>query len=220
MTLLWCPSLHGDNGPVVSWLLLRGRCRDCGTGISVRYPAVEVATALVFGVLAWRLGFDAALPAFLYLAAIGVALTMIDIDVHRLPNAIVLPSYVVAAVLLTVPAAVTGEWSQLLRAALGGLVLFAFYFALAFVYPAGMGFGDVKLAGILGACLAWLGWGTLVIGAFAAFLVGGLFAVGLLLAGRATRRSGIPFGPWMILGAAVGFAVGEPLWSAYLGLIL
>ena len=89
-----------DNVPVLSWLLLRGRCRDCRTAISARYPAVELGTAVVFGVLAWHFGFDWALPAYLYLGAISVALAMIDIDVHRLPDAIVLPSYGFAAVLL------------------------------------------------------------------------------------------------------------------------
>ena len=208
-----------DNVPVVSWLLLRGRCRDCGTGISIRYPAVEVATAVVFGVLAWRFGFDGALPAFLYLGAIGVALTMIDIDVHRLPNAIVLPSYVVAAVLLTVPAAATGEWSQLLRAALGGLVLFAFYFALAFVYPAGMGFGDVKLAGVLGIYLGWLGWGVLLIGGFLGFLLGGVVGGALMVVRRAGRKSKIPFGPFMLVGALIAILTGQRIFDGYLNLM-
>ena len=212
-----------DNVPVLSWLLLRGRCRDCSAPISGRYPLVEAGTALVFVGVVLRLGVTWAVPAYLYVAAIGIALALIDLDVHRLPDAIVLPSYGVVAVLLALASwdpGGTSDWGSLLRAVIGGAALWVFYFVLSIAWAGGMGFGDVKLAGILGACLAWLGWGTLVIGAFAAFLVGGLFAVGLLLAGRATRRSGIPFGPWMILGAAVGFAVGEPLWSAYLGLIL
>jgi leader peptidase (prepilin peptidase)/N-methyltransferase len=87
------------------------------------------------------------------------------------------------------------------------------------VKPGGMGFGDVKLAGLLGGALAWLGWGSLLVGAFGAFLLGGVYAVALVVAGRAGRGSGIPFGPWMLLGAAVGVAAGEPLWSGYLGLL-
>jgi leader peptidase (prepilin peptidase)/N-methyltransferase len=82
-----------------------------------------------------------------------------------------------------------------------------------------MGFGDVKLAGLLGGALAWLGWGPFAVGAFGAFLLGGMFAVGLLLTGRANRGSGIPFGPWMLLGAALGIAVGAPAWSWYVGLL-
>jgi leader peptidase (prepilin peptidase) / N-methyltransferase len=216
-----CPSCgHAvrprDNVPVASWLLLRGRCRDCHAPISVRYPFVELATGLVFLVLALRIGFEPELPAYLYLGAIGIALAMIDIDVKRLPNAIVLPSYLVVAVLLGAAAAVQGEWGTLLRAALAGLALYAFYFLLMLVYPRGMGFGDVKLAGILGAYLGWLGWGELVVGSFLAFLVGGVFGVALMVVGRAGRKSAIPFGPWMLLGAVLGILWGGALADLYL----
>src|SRR5665647_3063832 len=112
------------------------------------------------------------------------------------------------------------SWAALLRACIGGAVLWLLYFLMVVVYPAGMGFGDVKLAGVLGAALAWLGWGSLVIGAFTAFLLGGIFAIGLVLAGHATRKTGIPFGPWMLLGCAVGVAFGEPVWNAYLTLLV
>ncbi len=209
-----------DNVPVLSWVLLRGRCRDCAEPIAVRYPLVEVLTAALFVLVVLRFGVSAAVPAYLYLAAIAVALALIDLDTHRLPNAIVLPSYPVLAVLLAIASWGEGEWGALLRAAIGGAVLWLAYFLLLVVYPAGMGFGDVKLAGLLGAALAWVGWGSLAVGGFAAFLLGGLYSVGLLLAGRANRKSGIPFGPWMLLGAAVGVAVGEPLWHAYLGLVV
>ena len=208
-----------DNVPVLSWLLLRGRCRDCGTRISARYPAVELATAVMFGVLAWHFGFDWALPAYLYLGAISVALAMIDIDVHRLPNAIVLPSYGVVAVLLLLPTAVTGEWDQLLRAVLGGLVLFAFYFLLAFIYPAGMGFGDVKLAGVLGVYLGWLGWGVLLIGGFFGFLLGGVMGGALMVVRKAGRKSKIPFGPFMLAGALIAILVGQRIFDGYLNLM-
>ena len=208
-----------DNVPVVSWLLLRGRCRDCRAPISARYPLVEAGTAALFGLTAWH--FDdllPALPAYLVLAAAAVALALIDLDVHRLPNVIVLPLYPVLAVLLALASWLTGDWGALLRAGIGGAALFAFYFLAAVIYPSGMGFGDVKLAGVLGGALAWLGWGPFAVGAFAPFLLGGFYAVGLLLTRRAGRGTGIPFGPWMLLGAAVGVAVGEPLWRAYLGL--
>ena len=104
-----CPSCGNpisprDNVPVVSWLLLAGQCRHCHERISPRYPLVELGTAVLFGLTAWRFGLAWELPAFLYLAAITVALALIDIDVHRLPNSIVLPSYVVAGVLLTAAA--------------------------------------------------------------------------------------------------------------------
>jgi leader peptidase (prepilin peptidase)/N-methyltransferase len=208
-----------DNVPVLSWLLLRGRCRDCGTPISARYPAVELGTAVLFGLVALHVT-PWAVPAFAYLAAIGVALALIDLDTHRLPNAIVLPSYPVLAALLALASWGTGDWSALLRAVIGGTALWVAYFALCLAHPRGMGFGDVKLAGLLGGALAWLGWGAFAVGAFGAFLLGGVFAVALVVTGRAGRGSGIPFGPWMLLGAAVGVAVGEPLWDAYLGLLV
>lgn len=208
-----------DNVPVLSWLLLRGRCRDCGTAISARYPAVELGTAVVFGVLAWHFGFDWALPAYLYLGAISVALAMIDIDVHRLPNAIVLPSYGVAATLLLLAAALTGEWESLLRAGLGGAALFAVYFLLAFIYPAGMGFGDVKLAGVLGIYLGWLGWGVLLVGGFLGFLLGGVMGAALMAVNKAGRKSKIPFGPFMLAGALIAILVGGRIFDKYLNLM-
>jgi leader peptidase (prepilin peptidase)/N-methyltransferase len=209
-----------DNVPVLSWLLLRGKCRDCGEPISIRYPLVELGTAVLFAVLTLSIGFEAELPAFLYLGAIGVALAMIDIDVKRLPNAIVLPSYPVAAVLLTVAAAVEGQWEDLLRAGLGMVALYAFYFLLALVYPAGMGFGDVKLAGLLGLFLGWLGWAEVVTGGFLGFLFGGVVGGGLVLVRRAGRKSMLPFGPFMLAGALVAILWGGALADLYLDTVL
>ncbi|WP_297082202.1 A24 family peptidase [uncultured Demequina sp.] len=206
-----------DNVPVVSWLLLRGRCRDCGAPISGRYPLVEAITGVLFVLVLWKFGLSIDFVAFAYLAALGVVLTSIDLSVHRLPNVLVLPAYGVLGVLFVAASAVAGDWWPLARAAIGGVVLFAFYFAAALVYPGGMGFGDVKLAGVIGMALGWLGWGELVVGSFAAFLLGGVAGVVLMLARRADRRSGIPFGPWMVGGAAVGVAWGAPLWDAYTG---
>lgn len=219
-----CPSCghrvrSRDNVPVLSWLLLRGRCRDCRAPISRRYPLVELAGAVLFGLAAAFAGASWTLPALLYLAAVGLALTLIDLDVHRLPNAIVLPSYPVAAVLLLVAdLAPDGrlDTGTAVRALVGAAALFGFYFLLAFIYPAGMAFGDVKLAGLLGLYLGWFGWGALVVGSFGAFLLGGVFSVGLLLTRRAGRKSGIPFGPWMIAGAVLGVVAGEQLWASYL----
>lgn len=222
-----------DNIPVLSWLLLGGRCRDCKVGISWRYPLVELLTGIVFAAVVLRfapwnalegtaseiIGALAVTLAFVMLAAIGVALAWIDVDTHRLPDVIVLPAYPVLAVLLIIAAAATGDWWALLRAGLGGAILLVAYFAMAFAYPKGMGLGDVKLAGLLGIALGWLGWGELAVGAFSPFLLGGLFAVALVVFKGAGRGSGIPFGPWMLGGTALAVLAGEPIWRGYLRLV-
>lgn len=211
-----------DNIPVLSWLMLRGRCRDCGEPIAVRYPLVEAGTGLLFGGVGLWLGPAWSLPAFLYLAAISVALALIDIDTQRLPDVIVLPSYVVGIVLLALASWNPGgsaDWSALLRAVIGGAAMFAVYLVIVLIYPRGMGRGDVKLAGVLGMHLAWVGWGGLVVGWFAAFLLGGVFGIALMARGSAGRATKIPFGPWMLLGAAVGLVIGEPVADWYLTLL-
>jgi leader peptidase (prepilin peptidase)/N-methyltransferase len=219
-----CPACHTrikarDNVPVVSWLLLRGHCRACACAISSRYPLVEAGTALLFVLVGVRLGATWALAGYLYLAAVAVALALIDLDTHRLPNSIVLPSYGVMGILLGLASWGAGDWSTMLRALIACAAMYAFYFVAMVVYPGGMGFGDVKLAGLLGLSLGWLSWGALVIGWFAAFLLGGTYSVGLLIARRVGRRTAIAFGPWMILGAAVGVGVGSQVWRAYLDLV-
>jgi leader peptidase (prepilin peptidase)/N-methyltransferase len=207
-----------DNVPVLGWLLLRGRCRDCGMSISRRYPLVEAATAGLFVVMLLRFGVDPVLPAYLYLAAIGIALALIDIDVKRLPDALTLPSYPVAAVLLAVGSAGHGDVDSLVRAALGGAAMFAVYFALCFAYPAGMGFGDVKLSGLLGLYAAWLGWDVWAAGLLLGFFLGGFFGVALVLGRRAGRKTAVPFGPFMLLGALVAILTGQQLVQGYLSL--
>ncbi|CAA9362441.1 MAG: Leader peptidase (Prepilin peptidase) / N-methyltransferase [uncultured Frankineae bacterium] len=216
-----CPScgamLHPrDNVPVVSWLLLRGRCRHCSDRVSARYPLVELATAGLFAVMALRFGLDPVLPAYLYLAAVGLALAVIDLDCKRLPNALTLPSYPVAAALLALATLLGSDSGGLVRALLGGAAMYVVYFVLCFAYPAGMGFGDVKLAGVLGMYTAWLGWGAWAVGLFLGFLLGGLFGVLLILARRGGRKTAVPFGPFMLVGVLIAVLVGQDLARAYL----
>lgn len=226
-----CPSCRSairpwQNVPVLSWIFLRGRCAHCGKRISIRYPLVELATGLAFVVVASLfLGMPTAATtpvalAYLYLASISIALALIDLDTRRLPDPIVLPSYVVMLALFTIAAFLGAGWDALLRAAIGGAALFAFYFVLRVIRPAGMGGGDVKLAGVLGIALAWLGWGSLIVGAFAAFLLGGVFGVTLLITRRAGRKSAIPFGPWMLVGTWIGILAGETVAAWYIGLFV
>ncbi|MFT4210724.1 MAG: A24 family peptidase [Microbacterium sp.] len=160
------------------------------------------------------------LVAYLYLAAISVVLAVVDADVRRLPNAIVLPAYPVLLVLLTLACLFGAEWAALLRAVVGGAVLYLCFALLRLAGPGGMGGGDVKLAGVLGIALGWIGGGALVVGVFAAFLGGGLFSVLLLMTRRAGRRTAIPFGPWLLLGAWVGILWGERVASWYAPLVI
>jgi len=162
--------------------------------------------------------FWVVLVAYLYFASISIALTLIDVDVHRLPNSIVLPSYLVAGILFTLACLFGAPWQSLLRAAIAMAALYAFYFIVRLISPRGMGGGDVKLAGVVGLYLGWAGWAALAVGAFAAFVLGGVFGLILIAARRAGRKTAIPFGPWMILGAWVGLFAGEPIGRWYLGM--
>lgn len=217
-----------DNVPLVSWLVLRGRCRSCAEPISVRYPLVELGTALFFVLIAVAFlpqvlagaGIPAVLSlvAFLYLGAVSVALALIDFDTMRLPNRIILPSYAVVGALLGAAGLLAQDWTALLAAAIGAIGMFGLYLGLALAKPGGMGFGDVKLAGLLGMALGFVGLPQLAVGVLAAFLLGGIVGVSLILARRAGRRTAIPFGPWMLAGAWVGILAGEPIAEGYLRL--
>lgn len=225
------PVRWAQNVPVLSWLLLRGRCAACRAPIAIRYPLVELSTGLVFaGVAAWwalalpvpgeavtvPLGARlAVLAAYLWFAASGIALTLIDLDVHRLPHAVTGTAFAGCLTLLTLAWLLGAEAEALGRALAGAVALYAFYAILRLARPGGMGGGDVRLAAVVGLMLGWLGWWPLLVGAFAAFLLGGVFGVSLLIRRRASRRSTIPFGPWIIAGAWVGVLAGEVLGGAY-----
>jgi len=210
------------NIPVLSWIVLAGKCAGCGVRISCRYPLVELTTGVVFVVLTLRMNdlhLLSALPAYLYFAAAGIALFLIDVDFHRLPSAIVLPSYPVVAVLLTVSSAWRDDWWSLARAGAGAAALLGFYLLVRCVHPAGMGLGDVRLAGVLGALLAYLSWPALVIGAFGGFLLGAVAGVITLAGGRGSRKTALPFGPFMVTAAFLALLVAQPIARAYLDLL-
>ena len=209
-----------DNIPVLSWVFLRGRCRTCAEPISSRYPLVEAGCGVLFALMTWRfLDSPLAIPAYLYLAAVGLALAMIDIDTKRLPDALTLPSYPVAAALLLIPAIGYHEWSSFVRAVLGAAALGGFYFVVLVIYPKGMGWGDVRLAGVLGAYLGWLSWGHVAAGGFLGFALGGVLGGLLMLLGRAGRKTAIPFGPFMILGTIIAVLWGQGIVDWYAGIL-
>ena len=184
--------------------------RDRG-GVAVRPPVVELATALRFALAALRFGLSWELPAFLFLAAAGVLLAVIDLQHQLLPNRVVGPSIGIGAALLLVAALAEDQWGALLRAGLGAVVLFAVFLVLALISPKSLGMGDVKLAGLIGLYLGWIGWGAVFVGALAGFMIQALLALVLLAGRRIGLRGELPFGPAMLFGAAVAIGWSDAL---------
>jgi leader peptidase (prepilin peptidase)/N-methyltransferase len=205
------------NIPVLGWLLLRGRCADCRARISARYPLVEAGTAALFVAVAARFGWSWQLPAYLYLAAVAIALAAIDLDVKRLPDTIVLPSYGVALVLLTPAMLVEHSWASGARGLIAAVVLYLTFLIISFF---GMGGGDVKLAALLGIYLGWLGWSSVAVGMFAGFLLGGVFGAALMLNRAATRKTRVPYGPFMLAGAFLAVFAAAPIAHWYSSLLV
>lgn len=179
--------------------------------------AAGAAAAVCAGLLAWRIGWHPALPAWLFLIAAGVVLAYVDIRVHLLPNAIVLPAYPIVLVLLTLGALLSGEWGALLRALICGAALWALFAVAVLIYPAGMGFGDVKLAGLLGLATGWFGAGHVLLGLVLSFCLGGVVSLALVIARRAGRKSAVPFGPFLLVGFLLATLTGPDLIAWYVG---
>jgi leader peptidase (prepilin peptidase)/N-methyltransferase len=195
-----------DNVPVVSWLLLRGRCRSCGTAISWRYPAVELATGLLAAACFWKFGlsWEAAIASFY--CAVLVCLSAIDVERRIVPNKIVLPA---AAVVLVAQTLVhpSVEWVA------GGLGASLFLFLAALAYPRGMGMGDVKLALLLG----FMTGRTVPIALFSGMLFALVPSLVLFVRhGSKARKMAIPFAPFLALGGLLALFAGQPLLHAYL----
>ena len=206
-----------DNIPVVSWLLLRGRCRHCGMKISPRYPAVELANAALWVAMALRFGEDWALPAFLVLASACLAGTMIDFEHMLLPNRLTFPSFFMASALLTVAAAIDGEWDRLARAGIGAAGASGGLLLLAILWPraGAMGGGDIKFALLLGACLGWLGLRHVVLGIMLGFFFGSIVGVALLASKARKLQEHFAFGPFLAAGALVAVWWGQPIIDWY-----
>jgi leader peptidase (prepilin peptidase)/N-methyltransferase len=169
---------------------------------------VLLAGTVVLGLLAWRIGLRADLLAFAYLGCAGTVLGVVDISMRRLPDPLTLPSYPIGMALLGAAVPFTPDGGDRFVDALIGLGALWVLFAVQwFLVPRGFGLGDVKLSGVLGLYLGWLGYEAWVLGVFSTFLLGGVYALALLVLRRAGRRSTIPFGPFMLAGALVGTLV-------------
>jgi leader peptidase (prepilin peptidase) / N-methyltransferase len=200
------PIAWHDNVPLVSYLRLRGRCRSCGARIGLRYPAVELATALLVAACVLTFGLSLVALVGAFFCAVLVAISAIDIEHRIIPNVIVVPAaaIVLAANSLLDPSL---EW---LLAALG---CSAFLFLAVLAYPAGMGMGDVKLALLIGAALGRTAPVALMIGMLASLVPA---AVLFARHGRAARKMGIPFGPFLALGGVIALFIGDRLLDLYL----
>jgi leader peptidase (prepilin peptidase) / N-methyltransferase len=198
-----------DNVPLLSWVLLRGRCRHCGTRISALYPGVELATALLVAACVLDFGLSGRMVVSAYFCAVLVAVSATDLTHRIIPNRIVVPA---AAVILIAQTALepSPQW------ALGALAASGFLFLAVLAYPAGMGMGDVKLALVMGAAL-----GKTVAVAMMLGMLSALVPSVILLArhGSKARKMGIPFGPFLALGSVVALFFGEQLFDWYLGLL-
>ena len=204
-----------DNVPVLSWLLLRGRCRTCGMRISSRYPLVEVATAGLFAAAALRLGADWALPAFCLFFAALLAVALIDLDHFIVPNRIVFPMLAISLPLLALAALLEGELRPLVTAVVGALIASNGLLVINLISPRGMGMGDVKLALLLGLFLGWLGLAHVALGLFLGFLFGAVGGVLLIALGIKTRRDPVPFAPFLAAGTVVAVLAGDLLIELY-----
>lgn len=218
-----CPSCEApirpaDNVPLVSYLLLRGRCRHCGATISPRYVAVEVLTAALFAGSFLRTD-DLEEASFVAAAsAVFVALAFIDLEHRRVPNVIVLPSTAAAVLWVAGAALAEGDPRMLVESIASGAAAFVLLLVIALAAPGGMGMGDVKLAAFIGVVCGRFGWEALVLAIFSGFVAGGVVGTVLLAVGRAGRKTTIPFAPMLCAGGIAGlFAQGAPV-RAWLGL--
>jgi len=199
-----------DNVPLISYVLLRGRCRNCKEPISVRYPAVEATTGLLFGAAAYQFGTSLALLHALVFISAVIPLAVIDLEHRLLPNAIVGPA-ALAGLVLSILADPVGWWTYPLSAiAVAGALL-----GLALIYPSGMGMGDVKMGGMLGAFLGPYAALAVFLGALIGAVTGGL----LMATGKIQRRSALPFGMFMAMGGIIALFAGPQLWNLYMDLM-
>jgi leader peptidase (prepilin peptidase)/N-methyltransferase len=216
-----CPSCNRpiaaiENIPLLSWLVLRGKCAGCGTRISPRYPAVEALTAALSAYFAWRFGFGPAAAAALLFAWTMIALTFIDLDTYYLPDSLTLP-LLWAGLLLNVNGTFAPLSSAVIGAAAGYLSLWAVYWVFKWATgKEGMGYGDFKLLAAIGA---WLGWQMLPLVILLSSLVGAVIGIGLIVFAGRGRSVPIPFGPYLAIAGLIALAQGPALTRSWFGLL-
>ncbi|QWF20313.1 A24 family peptidase [Nocardioides sp. LMS-CY] len=185
-------------------------------GLAWRAALVSAAAG---GLVGASLGLVWPLLYLLPLVPVAVALGVVDLHTHLLPTRVIWPTLGATALLAVVAALLDGDGDALVRAAVGGLIVFVCFHALWWVYPAGMGYGDVRLSALVGFALGYLGWAELVVGVYGAFLVFALLGVvrALVRRDRGALRTPLPFGPFLLVGALGGVTLGDPVWSHLVG---
>ncbi|MEA2517554.1 MAG: leader peptidase (prepilin peptidase) / N-methyltransferase [Actinomycetota bacterium] len=217
-----CPSCGAqiawyDNIPIVGYLLLRGKCRNCGVHIAARYLWIELTTGISWALLVWRFGLSFEVAIYAAFFWVLVVLTAIDLEHNLLPNRIVYPTFVVGWIALVAHALIDGDPASLVGAAVGALTFGGFLFTVAFIAPAGMGGGDVKLGFVLGTFLGYAGGASLtLVGMFLSFLLGGVIGIALLMRGEG-RKAQVPFGPFLAAGTVLAVLWGHSILDWYLG---
>lgn len=206
------------NLPLIGWLP-RSHCRACGLGISRRYLVIEAATAGLFVALALRFGATAELLAYLFLAAIGVAVAAIDVQTRQVPDTILLPAYIVSLLLLVPAGAAAADWWPAVRAVSGMIALSAIYSALVVAYPLGLGLSEIKLAGLLGLYLGWLSWSAVLIGALGGLVIGGVGGSALIAASGRHRLTVTAYGSCMVAAAGLAVFAAAPVSAWYSSLL-
>jgi leader peptidase (prepilin peptidase)/N-methyltransferase len=206
-----------DLVPVFSWLVLRGKCRQCHTSIGTEPLVLELSTSFLFGLTAWHFGLSWMTPAYCVLMAGLVALSWVDLRTKRLPREITYWTAIVGVPLLCVAALVEHEPRRMLTMLLGAAISLAVMWLIYVVSRGGMGDGDVRLAPLLGAYLGWLNPGLALVGLFFGFLTGAIVGVVMLVASQGDRKTAVPFGPFLALGTVVAIFVGQTYIDFILG---
>jgi leader peptidase (prepilin peptidase)/N-methyltransferase len=189
------------------------------TWIRPRLALVAGATGLLFAAVTLRFGMSPELPAYLYLAGIGFAYAVLEMGVRRLADLVILPSYVISALLLMPAGAAHAGWWGAVRAVAGMVAMLALFFALAMAYPNGLGMTDVKLAGLIGMYLGWLSWNALFLTATGSILIPAVLGSFAIVTKHATRNMAVPIGPCLVGAAILALFVSTPISSWYASLI-
>ncbi|HVB01064.1 MAG TPA: prepilin peptidase, partial [Acidimicrobiales bacterium] len=200
-----------DNVPLLSWFALRGRCRSCDAPISVQYPLVELGTSMLFAVTEVHFGLSGNFVIFIILFMGIIPLAIIDLRCHRLPLRVFYPVLAADFTALVSYAAIRGAWSQLLVALATGVTWFLMFFVINLVRPDALGFGDVRLVGLLGICLGWLGVTVAFVGFFASNLIGLAVGIFLIATNRAKRDTPIPYGLFLAVGTVFAVFAGPSI---------